>query len=265
MAEVYVPLKVEMLDIPRAMSPAEQRRFLNIAESKEHWIIVHRYAVLALRTCMSTLELRHLKRRDINLDQGIVVVQARGAKNPYRIRTIPLHEEARSAAKWLLERAASIGSTGTENFVFPFRVVRNDFDPKRPMGEGGLRYQWEEVRKAADLPWLRPYDLRHTAITRFAEAGTSISIIMEFAGHVSQRMTAHYTHISQQAKVMAANKAGAAVVAENNLNSWATTSNPSANNKSGSGGINIGALISNLRAAGMDSDSILQIIQASSS
>ena len=67
------------------------------------------------------------------------------------------------------------------------------------MSDTGIYKRWDEVRVAAGLPWLRPYDLRHSAITRLAEKGTPIAVIMAFAGHVSLRMQQHYTQISQMA------------------------------------------------------------------
>jgi hypothetical protein len=71
------------------------------------------------------------------------------------------------------------------------------------MTEFGLWKPFDEVRKAAGVPWLRIHDLRHTAITRLAEAGTPIAVIMSMAGHLSARMTAHYTSVSDSAKRLA--------------------------------------------------------------
>jgi hypothetical protein len=39
-----------------------------------------------------------------------------------------------------------------------------------------------------------------TGITRMAEAGVPIQVIMSFAGHMTMRMQLHYTTISMQAK-----------------------------------------------------------------
>ena len=50
------------------------------------------------------------------------------------------------------------------------------------------------------MPWLRVHDLRHTAITRMAEAGVPIATIMSCAGHVSRKMTDHYTNVGEAAK-----------------------------------------------------------------
>ena len=86
----------------------------------------------------------------------------------------------------------------------PYMLRRHEYDPTQPMSDSGLKKRWEEVRTAAGLEWLRPYDLRHTAITRMAEAGVPIQVIMSFAGHVSLKMQQHYTTISGMAKRKAA-------------------------------------------------------------
>ena len=105
------------------------------------------------------------------------------------------------------DRARCLGAHDHNHFVFPFCVRRNDFDPIRPMSSSGIKKPFDEVRAAAGVKWLRIHDLRHTAITRMAEEGTPISTIMAMAGHVSAKMTAHYTHISDQHKRFAAERA----------------------------------------------------------
>ena len=56
------------------------------------------------------------------------------------------------------------------------------------------------LTKEVGLPRLRFHDLRHHAITKLAESGASDQTIMALAGHVSQEMLAHYSHVRQQAK-----------------------------------------------------------------
>lgn len=46
----------------------------------------------------------------------------------------------------------------------------------------------------------RFHDLRHHAITELAESQASDSTVMAIAGHVSQKMLAHYSHVRLQAK-----------------------------------------------------------------
>lgn len=190
-------------DVPRAMSPEEQRQWLMTAASRPEWQFIYCYSILALRTTLSTNELRALRMADISLAAGTEIVQVRreGAKNKYRIRTVPLETpDIHWAVRRLIERARKLGASAPHHYLFPIAVSRIEYDPNRPMSESGLRKRWDEVRVAADLRWLRPYDLRHTAITRMAEAGTPIQVIMAFAGHMTLRMQQHYTAISMMAK-----------------------------------------------------------------
>lgn len=45
----------------------------------------------------------------------------------------------------------------------------------------------------------RFHDLRHQAVTELAEAGAS-DTLMAIAGHLSQRMMEHYSHVRMEAK-----------------------------------------------------------------
>ncbi len=205
--ESYETLLHEEADIPRAMTPVEQEFFLEVAASRQEWQFVYWYALVALRTTMTNYEMRGLRLGDLNLASGLIYVQPGHAKNRYRVRTIPLAPDALWAAQRLVERAHELASNEPQHFVMPFRVARGLFDPTRPMSNSGIKKPWEALRTAAGLPWLRIHDLRHTAITRLAEAGTPIPVVMSMAGHISRRMMQHYTQISEQAQrtaVMAA-------------------------------------------------------------
>src|SRR6476646_4139107 len=58
-----------------------------------------------------------------------------------------------------------------------------------------------DIRKLkSSTAGLRFHDLRHHAITELAESQTSDRTIMSIAGHVSQRMLAHYSHVRIEAK-----------------------------------------------------------------
>ena len=100
-----------------------------------------------------------------------------------------------------MHRAMNLAGGMPHHYLFPYgRNGGHSYDPSRPMSDSGLKKLWHEVRTEAGMPWLRPYDLRHTAITRLAEDGTSISTIMSLAGHISRKMQQHYTTISMSAK-----------------------------------------------------------------
>jgi integrase len=161
----------------------------------------------------------------------MITIRDEGAKNKYRKRTIPLESsEVIWAFERLLERAASYGSASPHHYLFPFRESPKRYNPLKPMSDSGLKKQWDAVRVAADLKWLRPYDMRHTAITRMAENGVPIAIIMAFAGHMSLKMQQHYTTISMMAK----RKAMASVWNPNSYQPGTySTSNPQVTKKIG--------------------------------
>jgi integrase len=199
--DFFRPLRRVENDVQRSMEPEEQRRFLAIAASREEWQFIHWYSVLALQTTASTNELRALRLADVMLSQGILQIRREGAKNKYRIRSIPLETpEVVWALGQLIERARLLGATSPHHYLFPIQETKGHYDPTRPMSDSGLKKRWNAVRAAAGLDWLRPYDLRHTAITRMAEAGVPIQVIMAFAGHMTLRMQQHYTAISMMSR-----------------------------------------------------------------
>ena len=143
----------------------------------------------------------------MNLPAQILTVSSEGSKNRYRQRTIPLREpQTLWAMEHLIKRAWELGSRDPDHYIFPFVLGHNPV-PHRPMSVQGLKKPWQEVRQATGLLQFRMYDTRHTAITRLAENGVPVTVIMDLAGHISPRMTQHYTHVSEQAKVIAMRQA----------------------------------------------------------
>lgn len=200
LADCYERLQREEADTPRAMTPEEQEKFLKVASSREEWSFVYHYALLALATSASNCEMRGLRLGDINLYSRVLHIRREFAKNRHRIRTIPMHDQAVWAVTRLMERAQALGASAPHHHLMPFRVAPNAWDLDRPMSNSGIRKAWDAVRKAADVSWLRVHDLRHTAITRMAEAGVPIPVILSMAGHISTRMQQHYTAVSESAK-----------------------------------------------------------------
>jgi flagellar biosynthesis/type III secretory pathway protein FliH len=73
-----------------------------------------------------------------------------------------------------------------------------DIDLSRPMGS--WRKGWLEACKRAGVSY-RWHDLRHSFVTRLAERPeVSEQTIRALAGHVSNQMLQHYSHIRSQAK-----------------------------------------------------------------
>ncbi|MGI9071506.1 MAG: tyrosine-type recombinase/integrase [Bryobacteraceae bacterium] len=92
-----------------------------------------------------------------------------------------------------------------DHYLFPYKVRYSvGCDPSKPMTS--WRTAWRKLTKAAGVPGFRFHDLRHTFITNHAEIGTPIQVVMATAGHLSQRMTELYTHISQRTMQEAAER-----------------------------------------------------------
>lgn len=197
--EIYMPLQHEESDIPRALSPWEQQHFLNVAASRPEWAFIYWYALVNVDCPMSTNEFRGLRLGDIDLHNNLIMVRVRSSKNKYRTRSIPMSDTARWAMDMIIQRAKEADSLAPQQYLMPFRR-KHTWVPDKPMTVSGIKKPFNAVRQAASLPWFRPYDWRHTSITRYAEAGTPIAVIMSLAGHMSRKMQDHYTHISEQAK-----------------------------------------------------------------
>lgn len=198
----FCELQEDESDVPRSLSREEQALWLDVARSRERWSLIHWYSVVAFETTMSTNEQRMLRVGDVNLEHRLIDIPWPAAKNKYRHRAIAIDG---SDTLWclgqLLRRAYELGSRDPQHHLFPFRDNRNRCHvPGRHMSESGIKKLWQEVRIASGLKWFRPYDTRHTAITRMAEDGIPVPVIMAKAGHISARMTQHYTHISLAAQ-----------------------------------------------------------------
>ena len=199
--EQFEPLATVYSDVPRALTPVEQLEWLKTASYRPECRLVYLWSLVALQTTAATNEMRSLRLGDLFLAQGTMQIRSEGAKNQRRIRTIPLETpEVVWALGSLIERAKAMGANGPHCYLFPIHVTADRYDSLRPMTVWGMRKPWDAVREAAGLPWFRVYDLRHTAITRMAEAGVPIPVIMSFAGHISPRMQQHYTAISMESK-----------------------------------------------------------------
>jgi hypothetical protein len=199
--ECYQPLLDDEEEIPRALCQEQQRLWLEVSRGQDRWNVVHWYSILAFETCLSTDEIRGLRIGDINLSQRVVTVTRKTSKNVHRARTIEIvSADALWALDCLLTVARQLGAVDPRHYLFPWRVKIGVYDPTRAMSGSGIKAGWNEVRAASGLTWFRQYDCRHTAITRLAEAGVPVDVIMSRAGHVSEKMRRHYTHISQSSQ-----------------------------------------------------------------
>ena len=222
-----VPRLPERRDIGRALQPDEKLRLLKVAKSKPQWETAYLASVLALNTTMRGCEVKGLRWRDVDLlDHSLVI---RRSKTRAGERVIPLNANSYNAIMRLRERAQGLFGSDLQPdwYVFPSAEGYSKPDPTKPMS--GWRSAWRRLTRAVTCPacselqnpaaicqnekcgadiskvksstnGLRFHDLRHHAITELAESQASDRTVMSIAGHVSQQMLAHYSHVRIEAK-----------------------------------------------------------------
>jgi integrase len=90
-----------------------------------------------------------------------------------------------------------IGEIRPEHYIFPFSSAVKPLDPARAATT--IKSAWGSVREAAGVQ-CRFHDLRHTTLTKLAEAGVPESTMLALAGHMSRAMLERYLHIRMKAK-----------------------------------------------------------------
>jgi integrase len=206
----YKRLKVEKSDIPDALTRAEAYRLLQLAQSADENAVAPFAAILAYATGMRSKEIKRLQIGAIRLDGAAPQLQVKRAttKSKAGARFIALDSMACWALRKLLDRAARLGASTSEHFMLPTlrdkHTRANDplhggkgWDPTHP--QSSFDAEWDDVRQKAKIEHRRFHDLRHSYITRCAEAGIPLSVVQAQVGHMSAVMTQHYTHISEAA------------------------------------------------------------------
>jgi integrase len=180
---------------PRQMlTQAEKQRLFETAASKPEWQTAYCAALLTANTTMRPVELRRLKWQDLDPFNRLVTV--RRSKTDAGTRIIPLNDEGWSAFAALKQRADTLGTYAPEHHIF--HRLQPTIDPNRPVWD--WRSAWRSLRKAAGMPAMRFYDLRHQAITEMLESGVPEGVIREVAGHLDPAMTRHYSHPRLEAR-----------------------------------------------------------------
>ncbi len=223
MADDLKPLK-EHGGIGRALSHEQKIDLLRVAGSRPEWQVAYCAAVLVLNTTLRGCELRSLRWRNVDLIGASLVVNK--SKTEAGERVIPLNGDAMKAILELYKRSESFNAALLDHFVFP-ACENGKINAMR--AQASWRTAWRKLTKAIHCPecgqvqnpgvicsrkecegnirdikspisHLRFHDLRHHAITELAEGQSSDQVIRSIAGHVSQRMLEHYSHVRIEAK-----------------------------------------------------------------
>jgi integrase len=206
----YKPLKVLKSEIGAALTREEAYKLLQFAKLAHPNSVAAFAAVLAYATGMRSKEIMELQRGSVHLEASnpFLYVRRSTTKSDKGARHVALDKMACWALSKLLDRAQLLGVTNPNHFVFPTLLEKHTrakdplnggkgYDPTHPQSSWGK--EWSEVRKAVGIEHLRFHDLRHSYITRAAEAGVPLPVIQAQVGHMSVQMVEHYTHICQAA------------------------------------------------------------------
>ena len=210
--------------VGKALSYDQKVKLLALAQTRSEWQMLQGAIILALNTTARSAELKALRWRDVDLIERTLVI--RKSKTEAGERVVPLNAAAYQAVLKLRERAMLISGNEPQHFVF-FACEHENFDPTKP--QKSWRTAWRRLTRMiaclscgtlqnpgkacisldckadiekikSPLIGLRFHDLRHHAITELAESQASDQTIMSIAGHVSQKMLQHYSHIRMHAK-----------------------------------------------------------------
>src|SRR5918994_1040285 len=181
--------------IGRALTGEERRRLFDVAASNPEWEHVYCAAIVAANTSMRPVEVKHIRRCDVDLVKRLLHV--RRSKNETSHRVIPLNASAIDAVARMLERADLLGHTEQGHYLWP-ACQWGRYDPTKPMLQWDTA--WRALRDGVGLHGLRFHDLRHTVITELAEMGVADHVLESISGHLSRRMLEHYSHIRIDAK-----------------------------------------------------------------
>lgn len=189
----------ERKDVGKALSADEEAALMKaIAEdqSPNRSRTLGTFVRVALMTGMRSGEITSLKWDQIDFEKRLITV-GRAKTSSGTGRQIPMNrplfDVVAQHAEWWTER---FGGTTPDLYLFPFGKPTPN-DPTRPTTT--IKTAWNSLRSKAGVT-CRLHDLRHTALTKLAEAGTPESTMLAIAGHMSRAMLERYSHIRMAAK-----------------------------------------------------------------
>ncbi len=171
--------------LPSALTVEEVERLLNITDTAT-WEGVRDRAMLELlyASGLRVSELVNLKREDLNIDEGFIVVRSgKGGKDRLTLM-------GESSKAWLLKYLElSLDRLQVSPYFFITR--RNKFFTRQ-----GIWLKLKEyAAKAGINKEVYPHILRHSFSTHMLEGGADLRAIQALLGHSSITTTEIYTHV----------------------------------------------------------------------
>jgi integrase len=161
------------------LSPADEERLLGACGPRLRAVVT-----VALHTGMRLGEILALRRRDVDLDAGLLSIEQ---SKSGRRRDLPLNAAAHAA---LAAARGRLGAdAGPDDLVFGTRTGLPYRSLERP---------WRAALAKAGVKGFRFHDLRHAFASRLVEGGTDLLTVAQLLGHSSLAMVQRYAHLSPQ-------------------------------------------------------------------
>ncbi len=211
-AKQYKPLPAGNWTPPKVLSAEDEERFFRIAAANPSWAVAYWAVALTNNTSAVGTELRNLQLKHIQIDRKppTIHIPDDKVKNEFRARVVPLNAEAEAKMRHLIDRAKKLGACRPEDYIFPKRVKRNQWDVTKPGSPSFIRWAFREMREAMGpgYEWLKPRNFRNQLITKLFENGEADETIISIAGHQHIRMSRFYSRIRVDAKFEALSALG---------------------------------------------------------
>lgn len=213
---LYHPLPVPKVKVRQNMSEDEEAQLMKHALAKPRRMLAGHCLLVMANTSMGFGELRNVIRGDVVLEgeRPFIMVNG-GAKNDYRIRSIPLNAVALRSVRWIIRRWEMLGGSSPDQYILPHNAKRDEADrnakghrrtkePDFTTPMGHIYRAARAILKDAGLDHLDPYDMRSHAITKLlSDPNVSEQVYEEITGHKGRAMPRRYSKQRMEKKAIA--------------------------------------------------------------
>lgn len=170
-------------EAPRALTPDEQKRFVDAAQTRRR-ALDRAVPLLLIYTGIRIGECAALDVADVSVAGRKAQIIVRNGKGD-RYREVPLNEDARDAVReWILERNKRFGEMNTEDALF--------LNPQGGrMSATSLDRIVRKTGEACGID-LSAHVLRHSCLTNLVRKGHDLILVAEIGGHRRLETTRRY-------------------------------------------------------------------------
>ena len=164
----------------RYLTDEEEKKLLEVSPEPLKSIII-----IALNTGMRQGEILNLRWRDIDIKEGIIIIQDSKSKE---------------------KRIIYMNETTKDVFLSPLSFKGREYvfeKEGKKLDTFYISHLFEKVIKQAGIKDFRFHDLRHTFASRLVMAGVNLKTIQELLGHKSYQITLRYSHLSPEIRKQA--------------------------------------------------------------